>query len=177
MERLVNYIDGAMVPSASSATTEVVDPATGMAYALAPASNAEDVDRAMAAAAKAFGTWKRTTPSERQLLLLKIADAFEEAKKDLKVNPMIRFRENHSNRQDVQLYKDVRIPPWAFNSVPWYSNNISAKEMIGLSVHMYWDGEDEFFRGVVTEYDPTTNRHKIVYDDGDEEVEDRKGGY
>ena len=49
----------------------------GEVYASAPKSGAEDVDRAYRAAEKAFEAWGDTTPSERQLALLKIADALE----------------------------------------------------------------------------------------------------
>ncbi len=72
-----NVIDGESVDSASGATYDVVDPTTGEVYATAPASDAEDVDRAYRAADRAFGTWRDTTPSERQQAMLKIADALE----------------------------------------------------------------------------------------------------
>ena len=58
-------------------TYDVVDPTTGEVYATAPMSGAEDVDRAYAAAARAFEAWGETTPQERQQALLKIADALE----------------------------------------------------------------------------------------------------
>ncbi len=46
-------------------------------YATSPRSGAVDVDAAMAAAAAAFPAWRDATPSTRQKLLLKIADAVE----------------------------------------------------------------------------------------------------
>ncbi len=73
-----NLVNGELVDAASGATYDVVNPATGEVYATAPASGAEDVDRAMQAAATAFESWGETTPSERQVALLKIADALEE---------------------------------------------------------------------------------------------------
>ena len=57
---------------------DVVNPATGEVIAQAPLSTKEDVDKAVKAARKAFETWQYTTPSERQALLLKLADAFQE---------------------------------------------------------------------------------------------------
>jgi betaine-aldehyde dehydrogenase len=72
-----NVVDGRLVDAASGATYDVIDPATGAVYASAPASAAEDVDRAYAAAAKAFETWGRATPKERSEALLKIADAID----------------------------------------------------------------------------------------------------
>ncbi|MGZ4449320.1 MAG: gamma-aminobutyraldehyde dehydrogenase [Nocardioides sp.] len=73
-----NVINGELVPAASGATYDVLDPTTGETYASAPHSGAEDVDRAYAAAARAFEGWGETTPAERQRALLRIADALEE---------------------------------------------------------------------------------------------------
>lgn len=61
-QTFTNLIDGEAAPAASGATYDVFDPTTGEVYAQAAASNQEDVDRAYAAAAKAFESWKRTTP-------------------------------------------------------------------------------------------------------------------
>jgi betaine-aldehyde dehydrogenase len=78
MTPLRNFIGGASVDAASGATYDVVNPATGRAYTTAPASDAEDVDRAMRAAERAFETWGETTPKERQEALLRIAQAIED---------------------------------------------------------------------------------------------------
>lgn len=74
---LQNYVDGAFVDAHGTGRIDVVDPATGKTVAVSPVSDATDVDQAFAAAKKAFRTWKRTTPSERQLMLLRLADALE----------------------------------------------------------------------------------------------------
>jgi betaine-aldehyde dehydrogenase len=76
---LQNFIDGAFVAPVSGETEPIVNPATGETIAQAPLSSAEDVDRAVAAARKAFdGGWATTTPGERALALLKLADAIED---------------------------------------------------------------------------------------------------
>ena len=72
-----NVINGEAVDAVAGETYDVIDPTTGEVYASAAMSRAEDVDRAYQAAAAAFETWGETTPSERQLALLKIADALE----------------------------------------------------------------------------------------------------
>ena len=71
------FIDGAWVDSASGQTLAVENPANGQVIAQVQASGAEDVDRAANAAAKAFETWQHTTPQDRSLLMLKLADAIE----------------------------------------------------------------------------------------------------
>src|ERR1700742_2233065 len=71
LRRLRNYIDGEFKDAADGRTTEVVNPATGEAYATAPLSGPADVDAAMTAAAAAFPAWRDATPAERQRALLK----------------------------------------------------------------------------------------------------------
>jgi betaine-aldehyde dehydrogenase len=83
MRTLNNFIDGKSVPSSSSETYDLVNPATGEVFAKAPQSSAADVDAAMKAAAKAFESWRDSTPGERQKAINKIADAIEERSEEL----------------------------------------------------------------------------------------------
>lgn len=55
----------------------VLNPRTGATILHLPEASQEQIDRACAAAARAFATWSRTTPAERSGYLLKIADAIE----------------------------------------------------------------------------------------------------
>ncbi|MEK6273629.1 MAG: aldehyde dehydrogenase family protein, partial [Actinomycetota bacterium] len=83
LTKLQNFIGGEFVDPAEGQTEEVVNPATGEAIAEAPLSTADDVDRAVAAAREAFDGWAATTPGERALMLLKLADAIEEHAEEL----------------------------------------------------------------------------------------------
>ena len=76
--KLRNFINGEFVDSVDGQTEEVVNPSTGEVIAEAPVSTAEDVDRAVTAARKAFETWGVTTPRQRSEALLKLADAILE---------------------------------------------------------------------------------------------------
>ena len=71
------FIGGAWVDSAGGQTLAVENPANGQVIGHVQASGPEDVDRVVKAAAKAFETWQHTTPQERSLALLKLADAIE----------------------------------------------------------------------------------------------------
>src|SRR5688500_17922656 len=71
------FIGGDWVDSASGETLDVENPATGEASARVPASGEEDVDRAVNAAERAFETWQHTTPQDRSLMLLRLADELE----------------------------------------------------------------------------------------------------
>ncbi|OXM56056.1 gamma-aminobutyraldehyde dehydrogenase [Amycolatopsis thailandensis] len=77
MQQLKHFIGGEYVGSASGAVADIVDPATGRPYCTAAVAGPEDVDRALKVAAAAFEHWRETTPAQRQLALLKIADAVE----------------------------------------------------------------------------------------------------
>jgi acyl-CoA reductase-like NAD-dependent aldehyde dehydrogenase len=72
-------IDGKWVEAASGKTFETPNPATGAVLARIAEGDAEDVDRAVRAARRAFddGAWTRTPPTERERLLLRIADLIE----------------------------------------------------------------------------------------------------
>jgi len=74
---LANFVSGERVPAASGQASDVVDPSTGEAYARAPVSGPADVDTALRAAAAAQEGWRDTTPAQRSLALLKLADAIE----------------------------------------------------------------------------------------------------
>jgi len=77
------YLGGQWVDSAEGGTIDVQNPADGKVIARVQGSTAEDVDRAVEAAATAFETWQHTTPAERSLALLKLADAIEERADEL----------------------------------------------------------------------------------------------
>src|SRR6201994_4881773 len=74
-------IDGRFVLAASGKTFPVYNPATGEVVAKVPEAEAEDVDRAVLAARKAFdeGPWTRKmSTSERGQLLWKLADLLQD---------------------------------------------------------------------------------------------------
>jgi betaine-aldehyde dehydrogenase len=81
--KLQNFINGESVDPADGQTEEVINPSTGEVIAEAPLSTQEDVDRAVAAARKAFESWSVTTPAERSTALLRIADLIEEHGEEL----------------------------------------------------------------------------------------------
>ena len=82
-QEFLNFIDGEVVASASGESYDVFDPTTGEVYAQAAKSGAEDVDRAMKAASRAFEEWRDATPSTRQQAMLKFADALESRAEEL----------------------------------------------------------------------------------------------
>ncbi|WP_433375957.1 gamma-aminobutyraldehyde dehydrogenase [Streptosporangium sp. CA-115845] len=78
MDVLRNVIAGESRDPASGEWMDLTDPATGKVYGRAPRSSVADVADAVAAATEAAARWRRTTPAERQGLLLRLADLMEE---------------------------------------------------------------------------------------------------
>ncbi len=72
-----NFIDGGRHPAEDGASEAILNPATGETIARAPLSAAPDVDAAVQAAGRAFAAWSGSTPGERALALLRIADGLE----------------------------------------------------------------------------------------------------
>jgi betaine-aldehyde dehydrogenase len=101
---LHNFIASEYVDSADGETEPVINPATGETIALAPLSSAEDVDRAVRAARAAFPEWAATTPGERALMLLKLADAIEEHADEIAV------LEADNAGKPIGAFRDDEIP-------------------------------------------------------------------
>ena len=77
MADLKMIVDGKEVESASGQRTQVINPANEKVVGSVPKGTAEDVDRAVTAARKAFKKWSRLTPGERGALLNKLADQLD----------------------------------------------------------------------------------------------------
>src|SRR6202051_3255324 len=72
------YIGGEWVAPAGQARLPVIDPSTEEAFAEIAMGTPADVDRAVAAARKAFASFALTTPEERLALIRKILEAYSE---------------------------------------------------------------------------------------------------
>jgi len=72
-------IGGEWVEALGGGMLEVVDPASGQVFDRVPAGEATDIDRAVAAARRAFeqGDWPRMRPVDRERLLLRLAELVE----------------------------------------------------------------------------------------------------
>jgi len=77
MRHFRQYINGKAVAAKSGKTLTVEDPSTRAKIATVPHSGREDINAAVAAARAAFPAWSATTPGERSLALLRLADALE----------------------------------------------------------------------------------------------------
>ena len=146
---LRNLVAGELRDAVDGRTSPVVDPSTGLAYATAPVSGAADVDAAYAAAADAFTSWGRTTPAERQLALLRLADAVE-ARADEFVAV-----ESRNTGKPLHLTATDEVPP-CVDQLRFFAG--AARVLDGRSAGEYMEGHTSWVRrepvGVVGQVTP-----------------------
>jgi aldehyde dehydrogenase (NAD+) len=83
VDRLKFYIDGAWAAPASAKTMPVVNPATEEAMYEVSLGSAADVDKAVAAARRAFESYSMTTPEERAALLQRVIEVYKGRMKEI----------------------------------------------------------------------------------------------
>ena len=110
-----NFIDGAF--SGTSQVLDNVAPGTGEVYGTIPRSWAPEVDRAMAAAKRAFPGWSSTPVAERAACLDKLADAVQ------RHAAMLAEAEARDNGKPVSLASHVDIPR-AEKNLRFYASGI-----------------------------------------------------
>ena len=137
MRRLQNFIGGAYRDADDGPLAPLVDPSTGEPFAEAPVSGRADVDLALRTAADAFAGWRRTTPSERSLALIRIADALEARAEDL-----VRA-ESENTGKPLQLTMDEEIPPM-IDQIRFFAS--AARHLQGLAAAEYMSGHTSFIR-------------------------------
>lgn len=104
MEKILNYINGELVPPISGQYIDNYDPAIGEVYSLVPDSDSRDIDAAVAAAERAFPSWSTTPSDQRSHILFRFADLIE---RDL---DKFALAESIDNGKPVSLAKSVDIP-------------------------------------------------------------------
>jgi betaine-aldehyde dehydrogenase len=134
---LSNVIDGQATAASDGRTTDIIDPSTGQGIGTAPLSDANDVDRAMRAAATAFEKWGRTTPSERSRTLQKIADAIEAHGEELV------DLESRNTGKPIELTRSEELPPMV-DQIRFFAG--AARVLAGLSAGEYMTDYTSFIR-------------------------------
>ena len=144
-----NFIDGASVDAQSGSRSDLVDPTTGEVFAQAPVSQAADIDAAYAAAERGFEVWGNTTPAERQMALLKIADAIESHADELIA------LESQNTGKPLALVASEEIPPMV-DQIRFFAG--AARVLDGRAAGEYMAGHTSFIRrepvGVVGQVTP-----------------------
>jgi betaine-aldehyde dehydrogenase len=148
-QTLRNFIDGEFVDPADGETEPVLNPATGETIGHAPLSSAEDVDRAVRAARRAFDQWSTSTPGERSLALFRLADIVEEHADE------ITELEVANAGKPVNAFRDDEIP-FLVDNLRYFAG--AARNLEGRSAGEYTGGYTSMIRrepiGVIGQVTP-----------------------
>jgi betaine-aldehyde dehydrogenase len=136
-EDLQNFIGGQWTDLSFDKRSELINPSTGEVFATAPVSGEAEVDAAVSSAAAAFEGWRDTTPAERSLALLRIADALE-ARADEFVKA-----ESRNTGKPIALTASEEIPPMV-DQIRFFAG--AARMLEGRSAGEYMAGFTSFIR-------------------------------
>jgi 4-guanidinobutyraldehyde dehydrogenase/NAD-dependent aldehyde dehydrogenase len=108
------FIDGSYVPATAGETFDCVSPIDGRLLARVASTDTPDVDRAVAAARRAFeaGTWSRRSPRERKRVLLKFAQLIEQHAEELALLETLDMGKPISDSLAVDIPATVRCITW-----------------------------------------------------------------
>lgn len=119
--RYDHWIGGKYVPPSSGQYFENVTPVTGRVFCEVARGNAEDIDKALDAAHAAAKTWNKTSPTERAIILNKIADRMEQNLEKIAV------AETWENGKPVRETMAADIP-LAIDHFRYFAGTIRAQE-------------------------------------------------
>jgi betaine-aldehyde dehydrogenase len=137
MRAFQNFVNGKHTDAADGRTTAVVNPSNGEQYATAPLSGPADIDAAMEAASAAYEEWGDTTPSERSLALIRIADAVEARAEELIA------LEAENCGKPIELTRSEEIPPMV-DQIRFFAG--AARHLEGKSAGEYMKNMTSFVR-------------------------------
>src|SRR3954465_9653322 len=144
-----NFVGGEERSDAQYGNEPILNPATEEEIATAPKSGEEDVNAAVQAAKDAFPGWSSTTPGERALALLQLADAVEEHADELAQ------LESLNVGKPLELVKSEELPVAADN-LRFFAG--AARTMQGQAAGEYMEGYTSMLRreplGVVGQIAP-----------------------
>jgi betaine-aldehyde dehydrogenase len=134
---LQNFVGGQWTDLSYDSRADIIDPSTGEVFATAPVSGQDEVDAAVTSAADAFPGWRDSTPAERSLALLRIADALE-ARADEFVKA-----ESQNTGKPIGLTASEEIPPMV-DQIRFFAG--AARMLEGRSAGEYMSGFTSFIR-------------------------------
>jgi betaine-aldehyde dehydrogenase len=137
MDELQNFIGGQWTDLSYDKRLELINPSTAEAYATAPLSGKAEVDAAVRSAAEAFEEWRDTTPAERSLALIRIADSLEARAEEFVA------AESKNTGKPVALTTSEEIPPMV-DQIRFFAG--AARNLEGRSAGEYMRGFTSFIR-------------------------------
>ncbi|KWF98412.1 aldehyde dehydrogenase [Burkholderia cepacia] len=125
------FIDGQWVPPILGGTLDVVNPADGEVFRTVSAATAQDVDRAVTAARRAFdeGTWPRLSGAERAQYLRRIAETIRDR---LPAIAEIEVQDNGKPRPEAEW--DIGDAAGCFEYYAKLAEEFDAQQSQGIAV-------------------------------------------
>ena len=133
MQDVLNFIDGRHAPAACGEWLDDVDPATGETYARLASSDARDVDRAVAAALRAFPAWAATPAAERSKLLRRLARLVERDLEKLARAESIDSGKPLSAAQTIDIPRAVQNFDFFADAVTQFSSEAHPTDEVALN--------------------------------------------
>lgn len=133
MQKISNYINGALMAPLSGSYIDNINPATGKTYSHIPDSDERDVELAVQAATSAFAGWSTTPAEKRSAILVKISQLID---RDL---DKLALAESIDNGKPLWLAKAVDIPRasknFHFYATGILHNHTAAHPMEGTAIN------------------------------------------
>src|SRR5260221_5250903 len=124
------YIGGKWVASTGDETVDVVNATTEEVMGRIPRGTAEDVDRAVPAAAAAFTTWSRLAPAARAAFLEKIADGLRARAQEIATV----IAQEMGMPVTLAARIQVGLPRTTFASMPRLLEEFPAEDLVDTAV-------------------------------------------
>jgi len=113
------FIDGRYVPAASGETFDAVSPRDGRVVAKVAAGDAEDVDRAVRAARRAFDErrWSGMAPAKRKRILVKFGDLIRANAEEIALLTSLEMGKPIADAVNIDV-------PATANNIAWYGEAV-----------------------------------------------------
>ncbi len=130
------FIGGAFVPAASGKTFPCTSPLDGAVLAEVSECDAEDIDRAVTSARKAFdtGVWSNQSPKQRKRVLLKFADLIQKNANELALLETLDMGKPISNARNGDLRAVTECVRWYAEAIDKLYDEIAPTPRTALAL-------------------------------------------
>lgn len=122
------FIDGRYVDAAAGATFDCISPIDGRVLGQVADGQAEDIDRAVAAARRSFeaGVWANTKPAHRKKILIKFAELIEKYGDELAVTECLDMGKPVTDARQVDVAATIRCMAWTGEAIDKVYGEVAA---------------------------------------------------
>ncbi len=122
------FIDGRYVDAASGKTFDCISPIDGRVLTQVAEGGAEDINRAVSAARKAFnaGTWSETSPKHRKKVLVKFAQLLDQHADELALLESLDMGKPVTDALNVDVAAAVRCLAWTGEAIDKVYGEVAA---------------------------------------------------